>query len=54
VGQWRPQVNANGTPIALSAFASQAPGETPATDWTKPQYYSTIQTAHISTRSRFG
>ena len=45
VGQWRPQVDANGTPVALDDFASPAPGETPATDWTRPEYYSTIQTA---------
>jgi hypothetical protein len=50
VGQWRPQVNANGTPIALSAFASPPPGDKPATDWTKPQYYSTIQAADIDGR----
>ena len=48
VGQWRPQVDANGTPVALTAFASPAPGETPATDWTKPEYYSTIQTADLN------
>jgi hypothetical protein len=46
-GQWRPQVDAKCTPMALSAFASPAPGQTPATDWTQPQYYSTIQTADL-------
>ena len=48
VGQWRPQVDANGTPVALTDFASPAPGETSATDWTKPEYYSTIQTVHLN------
>ena len=48
VGQWRPQVDANGTPVALSAFASPAPGQTPATDWTKPEYYSTIQAVDLN------
>ena len=43
VGQWRPQVDADGTPVALTDFGSPAPGQTPATDWTQPQYYSTIQ-----------
>lgn len=47
VGQWRPQVDANGVQQVLTDFASPAPGTTPATDWTKPEYYSTIQTAHI-------
>jgi hypothetical protein len=48
VGQWRPQVDANGVQQVLTDFASPAPGATPATDWTKPEYYSTIQTAHIN------
>ena len=47
VGQWRPQVDANATPLILSDFRSPRPGETPATDWTKPEFYSTIQTAHL-------
>jgi FG-GAP-like repeat len=47
VGQWRPQVDANGFPQALTDFRSPRPGETLATDWTKPQYYSTIQAADI-------
>ena len=47
VGQWRPQVDVNGTPQVLTDFASPAPGDTPATDWTKPEYYSTIQAANL-------
>ena len=46
-GQWRPQVDANGVPQTLTDFRSPRPGETLATDWTQPQYYTTIQTAHI-------
>jgi hypothetical protein len=47
VGQWRPQVDANGVPQVLTDFRSPLPSETPATDWTKPEYYSTIQAANI-------
>ena len=31
----------------LTDFRSPLPTESPATDWTKPQYYSTIQAADI-------
>ena len=48
VGQWRPQVDANGVPQVLTDFRSPLPSEEPATDWTKAEYYSTIQTAHIN------
>jgi hypothetical protein len=47
VGQWRPQVDANGVPQSLNDFRSPLPNETLATDWTKPEYYSTIQAADI-------
>ncbi len=47
-GQWRPQVDANGIAQTLPDFRSPQPNETPATDWTQPQYYGTIQTAHIN------
>jgi hypothetical protein len=46
-GQWRPQVDAEDVPQALTDFASPAPGQTPATDWAKPEYYSTIHTANL-------
>jgi hypothetical protein len=45
VGQWRPQITANGTPALLNDFRSPLPSETPV--WTQPQYYSTIQAADI-------
>jgi hypothetical protein len=48
VGQWRPQVDAQDLPQVLTDFRSPAPNETPETDWTKPEYYSTIQTAHLN------
>jgi hypothetical protein len=48
LGQWSPQVDAKGIQQVLSDFRSPVPSETPETDWTKPQYYSTIQTAHIN------
>ena len=47
LGQWRPQVDANGVPQALSDFRSPRLGETPATNWTQAQYYSTIQAADV-------
>jgi hypothetical protein len=59
-GQWRPQVtpvttSQGGTsevPVILTAFATPPPLTTaqpnpPATDWTLPQYYDTIQAADI-------
>lgn len=48
VGQWRPQVDAHGVQQVLTDFASPVPDQKPATDWTKPQYYSTIQTVHLN------
>lgn len=47
LGQWRPQVDANGVPVILGAFANPPPLTTadstpPATDWTQPWYYDTI------------
>jgi FG-GAP-like repeat len=47
LGQWRPQVDGNGVQQVLTDFASPVPSESPATDWTKPEYYSTIQAADI-------
>jgi hypothetical protein len=47
LGQWRPQVGADDLPLTLTDFRSPLPNESPATDWTKAEYYSTIQTAHI-------
>jgi hypothetical protein len=47
LGQWRPQVDAKGVPQALTDFRSPRPGETPATDWTKPEYYSTIRAGDV-------
>src|SRR5215211_2777344 len=52
LGQWRPQVDANNLPAILTEFADPPPLTTanpnpPATDWTLPQYYDTIQAADI-------
>jgi hypothetical protein len=52
VGQWRPQVDANEVPLILTEFANPPPLTTanprpPATDWTRPQYYDTIQAADV-------
>jgi hypothetical protein len=52
LGQWRPQVDANNVPVILTEFANPPPLTTanpnpPATDWTLPQYYDTIQAADI-------
>ena len=51
-GEWRPQVNADNVPVILSEFANPpylttANPNPPATDWTQPWYYDTIQTADI-------
>ena len=46
-GQWRPQVDPDAVPQILSDFSSPRPGTNRANDWTKPYYYSTIQTADI-------
>ena len=48
LGQWRPQVDGNGVQQVITDFRSPLPSENPATDWTQPEYYSTIQTAHIN------
>ena len=45
VGQWRPQVDAKGRAAGLDGLSLAAADRNPATDWTKPQYYSTIQAA---------
>jgi hypothetical protein len=53
LGQWRPQVvqvAGSAVPQALTDFRSPLPNEKPATDWTKPEYYSTIQTANLDGR----
>ena len=42
LGQWRPQVDANDVQQVLTDFRSPLPSEKPATDWSKPEYYSTI------------
>jgi hypothetical protein len=47
VGQWRPQVDANGVRQVLSDFRSPLPSELGQPNWKDPQYYSTIQTADI-------
>jgi hypothetical protein len=47
LGQWQPQVDASANQQVLTDFRSPLPNETPATDWTKPEYYSTIQAADI-------
>jgi Domain of unknown function DUF11 len=57
VGQWRPEVDANGVPVVLSGFADPPPLSTAhpsytGTDWTLPQYYSTIQAADINGNGR--
>ena len=46
-GQWRPQADAKGLQWVLTDFRSPLPTESPATNWTKPQYYSTIQAADV-------
>ena len=51
LGQWRPQVDANDVPQALTDFRSPKPGEDPATDWTQPQYASTIRFADVDGRA---
>ena len=47
VGQWRPQVDANDVPQSLTDFRSPRPGETLATDFTQPEYYSTINAGNV-------
>ena len=47
LGQWRPQVDAQDLPQVLTDFRSPHPDEAPATDWTKPEYDSTIQVTQL-------
>ena len=48
LGQWRPQVDANGVPQLLNDFASLLPSnEGNPHNPNNPQYYSTIQAADI-------
>ena len=47
LGQWSPQVDANSVQQVLTDFRSPLPTERPATDWTKPEYYTTIQAADV-------
>jgi hypothetical protein len=52
LGQWRPAVEADGLPQIITAFADPPPRTAanpgpPATDWTLPRYYDTIQAADI-------
>jgi hypothetical protein len=52
LGQWRPAMDANGNQMILTEFGDPPPLTTanptpPDTDWTKPQYYSTIQTGDV-------
>ena len=55
LGQWRPQVDANGVQQVLRDFRSPLPSDAGApgltsqgtTNWKQPEYYSTIQAANI-------
>ena len=48
LGQWRPQVDANGVPQLLSDFHSEPPSsEADPHNFNQPQYYSTIQAANV-------
>jgi hypothetical protein len=48
LGQWRPQVDANGTPQLLKDFASFLPqNESDPHNPNEPQYFSTIQAADV-------
>ena len=52
IGEWRPEVDGQGAPVVLSAFADPPPltSANPSftgTDWTLPQYYSTIHTGDV-------
>ena len=47
MGQWRPQVNANAVPQALTDFRSPAPSEESQPNWDQPQYALTIGTANL-------
>jgi hypothetical protein len=55
LGQWRPQVDANGVPQALQDFRSPLPSDEGmvsitsqgAPNWKQPYYYSTIQTGDL-------
>jgi hypothetical protein len=50
VGQWRPQVDANAVPQALTDFRSPAPSEESQPNWDQPQYALTIGTANLDGR----
>ena len=57
LGQWRPEVNGQGQPVILAAFADPPPSTTAnptftGTDWTQPQYFSSIQTADVLANGR--
>jgi hypothetical protein len=57
LGQWRPAVDGQGKPMILTAFADPPPlsdaiTNPPDTDWTLPQYYSTIQTGDVEGTGR--
>ena len=48
LGQWRPQVDANGLPQVLEDFASPAPPqESTPCSWRNPWYYTTIKTGDV-------
>ena len=55
-GQWMPLTDAaTGLAIVLRDFADPPPqgaGDTPPTDWTLPQYYTTIRTARLDDTQR--
>ena len=57
LGQWRPALDAQGDPMILTGLAdppplSDASTNSPDTDWTLPQYYSTIQTGDVEATGR--
>ena len=52
LGQWRPQVDANGLPQVLEDFASPSPPqESTPCSWHNPSYYMTIQTGDVDGQS---
>ena len=52
LGQWRPQVDANGLPQVLEDFASPSPPqESTPCSWHDPSYYMTIQTGDVDGQS---
>ena len=50
-GHWMPLTSASsGLALTLTGFADPPPqgwGNPPSTDWTRPEYYTSIQTAHL-------